>query len=148
MQRSQRIGLLVAAAIVAVVAIVLISGGDDDSSNSDKTAQTTTTGGTTTTDNGSAKPAKPAKPAITTITIKDGKPAGGVEEIEVDKGDTLEFRVKSDADHEIHLHGYDIAKDVEAGGQVTFRLPADIDGIFEAEIEDLGEQIAEIRINP
>ena len=144
MQRSQRIGLLVAAAVVAVVAVILISSGDDDdSSDGDQAAQTTTptTGGTTTT-------TKPAEPAVTTIEVKGGKPVGGVQEIEVDKGDTLEFRVKSDADHEIHLHGYDIEKEVEAGGQVTFKLPADIDGIFEAEIEDLKEPIAEVRVNP
>jgi hypothetical protein len=145
MQRSQRIGLLVAAVIVAVVAVVLISNGDDDdSSKGDNTAQTTTTGGTTTTTGSS----KPAEPAVTTIVVKDGKPVGGVEEIELDKGDTPQFRVKSDEDHEIHLHGYDIEKEVEAGGQVMFKLTADIDGLFEAEIEDLKEQIAEIRINP
>ena len=82
MERSQRIGLLVAAVVVAVVAVILISGGDDeDSSSTDNTAQTTTTGG-----NGSGKPAAPAVP---TITIKDGKPVGGVQEIDVDKGDTI-----------------------------------------------------------
>jgi hypothetical protein len=140
-ERSQRIGLLVAAVVVAVVAVILISGGDDeDSSSTDNTAQTTTTGG-----NGSGKPAAPAVP---TITIKDGKPVGGEQEIEVDKGDTIQFKVKSDEDHEIHMHGYDIAKDVEAGGTVTYNVPADIDGIFEIEIEDLKEPIAELRVNP
>ena len=139
MERSQRIGLLVAAAVVAVVAVILVSSGDDDdSSSTDNTAQTTTGGGTTTTE----------KAEVPTITIKDGKPVGGVQEIEVDKGDTIRFRVKSDADHEIHMHGYDIAKDVEAGGEVTYNVPADIDGIFEIEMEDLKEQIAEVRVNP
>ena len=137
MERSQRIGLLVAAAIVAVVAVVLISNGDDDDSSDDNTAaQTTTT------------PGKPPAPEVPTITIEDGKPVGGVEEIELDKGDQLKFRVESDEDHEIHLHGYDIEKEVEAGGQVTFDATADIDGLFEAEIEDLKEPIAEIRVNP
>jgi len=138
--RSQRIGLLVAAVVVVVVAIVLIGGGDDDeSSSSDNTAQTTSTGGST---------KKPAAPEVPTITIKDGKPVGGEQEIEVDKGDTIQFKVKSDADHEIHMHGYDIAKDVEAGGTVSYNVPADIDGIFEIEIEDLKEPIAELRVNP
>jgi len=141
-ERSQRIGLLVAAAVVAVVAVILISNGDDDdSSSTDNTAQTTTGGGTTTS-------GKPAAPEVPTITIKDGKPVGGVQEIEVDKGDTIQFKVKSDADHEIHMHGYDIAKDVEAGGTITYNVPADIDGIFEIEIEDLKEPIAELRVNP
>lgn len=143
MERSQRIGLLVAAAVVAVVAVILISNGDDDdSSGTTSTVQTTTTGGGTTTSD------KPAAPEVPTITIKDGKPVGGVQEIEVDKDDTLQFKVKSDADHEIHLHGYDIAKDVEAGGQVSYKLTAEIEGIFEIEIEDLKEQIAELRVNP
>ncbi len=140
MERSQRIGLLVAAVVVAVVAVILISNGDDDdSSSTDSTVQTTTTGGSTTTTE---------KAEVPTITIKDGKPVGGVQEIEVDKGDTIRFKVKSDADHEIHMHGYDIAKDVAAGGEVTYNVPADIDGIFEIEIEDLKEQIAELRVNP
>ena len=145
MQRSQRIGLLVAAAVIAVVAIIVLSGGDDDDSSDSNTAAqttTTTTGGTETTTS------KPPEPEVPTIVVKDGKPVGGVEEIELDKGDTLQFRVKSDEEHEIHLHGYDIEKEVAAGGQVSFKLTADIDGLFEAEIEDLKEQIAEIRINP
>ena len=140
MGRSQRFGLLAAAVVVVVVAIVLIGSGDDEDSSSSTSTQTTTTA-----TGGTGKPAAPAGP---TITIKDGKPVGGIQEIEVDKGDTIEFKVKSDADHEIHMHGYDIAKDVEAGGQVTYNVPADIDGIFEVEIEDLGEQIAELRVNP
>ena len=140
MGRSQRIGLLVAAVVVVVVAIVLIGGGDDDdSSSTDNTAQTTSTGGST---------KKPAPPEVPTITIKDGKPVGGEQEIEVDKGDTIRFKVKSDADHEIHMHGYDIAKDVEAGGTVSYNVPADIDGIFEIEIEDLKEPIGELTVNP
>jgi hypothetical protein len=133
MQRSQRIGLIAAAAVVAVVAVIIASSGGDDSSDKGNTATT---------------PSGSTKPAVPTIQIKDGTPVGGVQTIEVNKGDTLSFRVKSDADHEIHLHGYDVAKDVSAGGQVTYRLKADIDGIFEAEIEDLKEQIAEIRVNP
>lgn len=138
MGRSQRIGLLVAAAVVVVVAIVLIGSGGDDDDSSSTTPETTTQ---TTSE-------KPAAPAVPTITIKDGKPVGGVQEIDVDKGDTIQFKVKSDADHEIHMHGYDIAKDVEAGGQVSYNVPADLEGIFEVEIEDLGEQIAELRVNP
>ena len=134
MGRSQRIGLIVAAVIVAVVAIVVLSGGDDSSDNG--STATTTAGGKTV----------PAE--VPTIEIKDGKPVGGIQDLEVNKGDTLEFRVKSDADHEIHMHGYDIAKDVSAGGSVTYKVPADIDGIFEVEIEDLKEQIAKLTVNP
>lgn len=140
MERTQRIGLIAAAVVVAVVAFFVIKGGDDDSSDDsgDKTAQTT----------GKTPPTASVPDPVTTIQIKGGKPVGGVADIEVDKGDRLRFRVKSDEEHEIHLHGYDVEKDVEAGGTVSYDVKADIDGIFEAEIEDLKEQIAEIRVNP
>jgi hypothetical protein len=39
-------------------------------------------------------------------------------------------------------------KDVPAGGSVSFSFPAEIEGIFEAELEGRKEQIAEIRVNP
>ena len=136
MGRSQRIGLIVAAVIVAVVAIVILSGGDDSSDNG-SSAQTKTTAG------GKTVPAE-----VPTIVIKDGKPVGGIQDIEVNKGDTIEFRVKSDADHEIHMHGYDIAKDVPAGGSVTYKVPADIDGIFEVELENSGIHLAQLRVDP
>ena len=37
-----------------------------------------------------------------------------VEEIRVDKGDTVRFRVRSPQDDHVHIHGYDIMKDVKA----------------------------------
>ena len=39
-------------------------------------------------------------------------------------------------------------QDVPAGGTVSFDFPAEIEGIFEAELEGRKEQIAEIRVNP
>jgi hypothetical protein len=46
------------------------------------------------------------------------------------------------------VHGYDIPKDVEAGGQVSFSFPAKLEGVFEVELESRKEQIAELRVNP
>ena len=42
------------------------------------------------------------------------------------------------------MHGYDIKKDVPAGGSVSFSFPADIEGVFEIELDGRGEQIAQI----
>lgn len=127
MERSQRIGLLVVAAVIAAVAVVVlvISGGDDSSDSTSGTKQ-----------------------VARTIEIKNGKPVGGVAEIEVNKGDRIHFTVKSDADHEIHMHGYDIEKDVKAGGKVVYDVPATIDGVFEVEVEDTKQQLADLRVNP
>jgi hypothetical protein len=73
---------------------------------------------------------------------------GGVRHRTYNVGDRIRFKVTSDVSDEIHVHGYDLMKDVKAGGSVSFDFPADITGIFEAELEGRGEQIAELRVNP
>ncbi|HEV2727692.1 MAG TPA: hypothetical protein VGV34_05315, partial [Solirubrobacterales bacterium] len=73
---------------------------------------------------------------------------GGVQELEFSAGEDIRFRVTSDKAEEIHVHGYDISQDVPAGGTVEFDFPAELEGIYEAELEELGVQIVELRINP
>jgi len=94
------------------------------------------------------KPRIPPAPTTCRIVVKNGEPVGGVQELEYSAGEQIRFRVTSDAAEEIHVHGYDIAKDVPAGGTVEFDFPAELEGIYEAELEELGVQIAELRINP
>ena len=83
-----------------------------------------------------------------TIVVNDGKPVGGVQDLEFTEGEEIRFTVDSDVSDEVHFHGYDIGKDVEAGGSVTFDVPATITGVFEVELESRVEQIAEITVNP
>lgn len=110
--------------IVAVVLlIVLKSGNDDKASNTD--------GG-----------------KLQTIVVKNGKPVGGIRQLTYNEGEQVLFKVQSDVSDEVHMHGYDIMKDVEAGGSVTFDFPATIEGVFEAELEDRKEQIVELTVNP
>ncbi|HEX2264988.1 MAG TPA: hypothetical protein VHH14_01770 [Solirubrobacterales bacterium] len=85
---------------------------------------------------------------VPTIVIRDGEPVDGIAELEYSAGDEIRFRVTSDEAEEIHVHGYDLAKDVPAAGTVEFAFPADLEGIYEAELEQLGVQIAELRVNP
>jgi hypothetical protein len=87
-------------------------------------------------------------PAVPVIKIENGQPVGGVQEIEVQKGDRIAFVVDSDVDEEVHLHGYDIAEDVSAGGTVGFSVPATIEGVFEVELEHSVVPIAEISVVP
>ncbi|MDQ3726416.1 MAG: cupredoxin domain-containing protein [Actinomycetota bacterium] len=85
---------------------------------------------------------------VPTIVVRDGEPVGGVQELEFSAGEEIRFRVTSDEAEEIHVHGYDLAKDVPAGGTVEFAFPAELEGIYEAELEQLGVQIAELQVNP
>ena len=64
------------------------------------------------------------------------------------QGETVRFRVRADVADHVHVHGYDLMKDVEPGKTITFSFPAKITGIFEIELEDAGEQIAQLRVDP
>lgn len=85
---------------------------------------------------------------VTTIVIKNGKPVGGIADLTYNKGEEVRFKVDSDVSDEVHMHGYDIMKDVKAGGSVSFDFPATIEGVFEAELEGRKEQILELTVNP
>jgi len=85
---------------------------------------------------------------VTTIVVKNGKPVGGIQQLTYNKGEQVRFKVDSDVSDEVHMHGYDIMKDVTAGGSVSFDFPATIEGVFEAELEGRKEQILELTVNP
>ena len=144
-------GLIGVAAVAAVVVLfVVLAGGDDDG---DGGGQATTTqaqpasGATVTTGQGQANP-EPKKAATPRIVVVGGKPRGGVKRLSYKSGDRIQFIVTSDVADEVHVHGYDISKDVPAGGTVRFSFPARIEGVFETELEGRKEQIAELRVSP
>ena len=85
---------------------------------------------------------------LTTIVVKNGKPVGGIAQLTYNRGEEVRFKVDSDVSDEVHMHGYDIMKDVKAGGSVSFDFPASIEGVFEAELEGRKEQIIELTVNP
>jgi len=89
-----------------------------------------------------------AAEGVPTIVVRDGEPVGGVRELSFYSDEAIRFRVSSDTAQEVHLHGYDVAKEVEPGGSVAFDVPADIAGIFEAELEDSEQQIARVTVRP
>jgi hypothetical protein len=149
----QRLAIVVGAIVVLVVAYLVFSGGSDDSKKSasqpaaTQSTQSTTTGGADT--SGTATSTQPAAPpAPPTVRVVGAKPQGGVQKLSFNKGDQIRFRVVSDTADEIHVHGYDLMKDVPAGGSVTFSFTGSIDGRFVVELENHGEQIAELDVQP
>jgi hypothetical protein len=85
---------------------------------------------------------------VPVIVVEHGEPKGGVQELTFIEGEPIRFRVRSDVADEVHFHGYDVGKEVEAGGSVSFDVPATIPGIFEVELEDAKQQIAEVTVEP
>ena len=144
-------GLIGLAAVAAVVVLfVVLAGGDDDKLGQRRDHHPDPGAGhgrDRDTGQGQARPSRRARhPA--NRGREGGKPAGGVQKLTYKNGDRIQFIVASDVADEIHVHGYDLTKDVPAGGTVRFSFPARIEGVFEVELEGRKEQIAELRVSP
>jgi FtsP/CotA-like multicopper oxidase with cupredoxin domain len=127
--RRLRLGLAAGGIAVAVVLFIVLRGDDGSSSSS------------------AAGPTK--------ITFRNGAPVGGVREIEVAKGDPVRLDVTPDVPAEVHVHGYEVAREVEAGQTAKLEFPATAEGVFEVEVhhlvngeEESGVQVAELNVTP
>lgn len=129
--------LLLAAVFLALAGC----GGEGTEVSASPTSTVTTTATPPSTD---AAPAGTEDVTVVEIVIADGEVVGGPARTEVDLGDTVRFDVTSDTDDHVHVHGYDLFADVEAGGTAELEFTADIPGQFEVELEDAGFGIAEL----
>jgi FtsP/CotA-like multicopper oxidase with cupredoxin domain len=143
MSRNARILVAAGTIVVLIVAFVVLRPSDDnDKPATTQTPATRTAAGTTTTE-------APPQPEFNQIRVRAGKPVGGVQKIKLKKGDLARVEVSSpDTSDEIHLHGYDLKRDLKAGGSVRFSFTADADGIYEIELEGAGVQIGELVVEP
>lgn len=123
MPRGQRLGLVALAVVVAVAAFVIVRPSSEKQSK-DSASTKAATGSKV----GGVAAAKPQQ-----ITLKDHAPQGGVQKVRVAKGERVRFTVTGDKPDKIHLHGYDIEKELSPGKPATFSFPADVDGAFEIE---------------
>jgi len=144
--------MLACACVVAATALAAGCGSDDSSSASSTdstTEETTTTVETDTTTTETAKPtAETAKPTVVSIVVVDGVPKDGIVRESVNEGDRVVLVVSSDVADEIHVHGYDISREVAAGGTARLPFTATIPGQFEVELESRGVPIADLTVNP
>jgi hypothetical protein len=140
-QRTLSAVIVVALVAAAVVLFVVLS---DDDGESERAATTTTPTAT----EKKEKQQSEKTPTAPTILVKGGKPAGGVKELEYTRGEVVRFQVESDVTEEVHVHGYDVIKEVVPGKVLSFSFPADIEGGFEVELEGSHTQIAALTVGP
>jgi plastocyanin len=142
---GQRAVLVIVTVVIAVGAFLVLRPEDEDS---EPVTRTTTPTETTTTAPEQTQPERtaPEEPEMQTIRVREGEPVGGLAEIEAKQGETVRFQVSADAEHEVHLHGYDVFEGVTADRPARFELEATETGIFEIELEDTHTQIAELKV--
>ena len=145
MSRIHRIGVVLIALVAVVAAFVLLQPSEDPQATATAAkadAPVTTSvvvAPKTTTTRQAPAPAPAPAPLLT---------AGKVRKISVTHGDTVRFRVRSSVAEEVHVHGYDLKKDIEPGRTATMSFRATAEGVFEIEFEHSGTQIASLRVAP
>ena len=152
--RGARIGVVVVAAAVVVVLFFVLREGDDEGTPTTSVAETTTettdeSSGAAVNPNKEPKPEPPPEPEVAKaeIEVKGGQPVGGVQEIEIPQGEDAVITVTTpDTTEHVHLHGYDIFADIAPGAPAKIEFKADIDGVFEMELEDSVVPIAEVTV--
>jgi ABC-type glycerol-3-phosphate transport system substrate-binding protein len=145
------IRLMQVAATLAILAALAAGCGGDSGNEATQTTtetQTTETDTTTETTPPTTTEEEPPGPTVVQVTVVNGAPKGGIVRETVEQDDRVLLVVASDVADEVHLHGYDISRDVAAGGTVRLRFRAKLPGRFEVELENRGVPIAELTVEP
>ncbi|MGH2981289.1 MAG: hypothetical protein ACRDKV_04490 [Solirubrobacterales bacterium] len=137
-----RIGAGVVIVAAAIVLFVVLQGGDDGSDGASERAPAAA--------KQQAGDAEPKPAPVPLVSVAGGEPVGGVQDLRFTSGERIRFEVRSDVDGEVHVHGYELSKQVKAGGRVGFDFPADLEGGYEVELHQEGGevQIADLVIAP
>jgi hypothetical protein len=122
-------GVALGALVVAVVLFIVLSGGSDsDNGGQDRTFA---------------------------FELANGQAVGGAQNVSATQDDHVTVTLKTDVPAELHVHGYELSKDIDAGGQGSIAFTADATGEFEVEAHHLvhdeegpGVSLATLTVNP
>jgi hypothetical protein len=149
-RRAVVLGLFALSGVLAGLTFASCGGDDEAAPTPTLTVTQTIPGPTTTTETTppTTTDEEPPGPIIVRIVVEDAAPKGGIVRKTVKEGDRVVLIVRSDVADEVHLHGYDISRDVAAGGTARIRFRASVPGRFEVELEQRGVQIADLTVKP
>ena len=138
--------------VIVAVALVLAGGlfvffrsrDDGASATTTTTAPTTTAGTTTGIIPQPPQPPPPPQLQQIRIVVRGGKPVGGVKDVTVPKNARAVIVITSDVADELHLHGYNLKRDLTPGKTARLPFRATIEGTVEAELEERGLPLVRI----
>jgi heme/copper-type cytochrome/quinol oxidase subunit 2 len=140
-----------------LLACLLLSGGvlagcGGDDGGGAAGAATTVASTTTTT---SAEPTSTEEPTTTTAgfsgTVIEAKVTGdqvdtASRRVGVSRGEKVRIQVEADHAEEVHVHGYDLKKNVAPGKPAVIEFTADAPGVFEVELEEAALKLFELQV--
>lgn len=142
--------LLIAAAGIAVAAVLFIVLRPDDEEATNPPPPLSTRTATLRETVTLTEPPRPPKPKVArvNIVVRGGRPVGGIRRVTVTENRRVILTVRADVADHVHLHGYDVMRDIAPGRPARIDFRATIPGRFEVELEDAGLQIADLTVNP
>ena len=89
-----------------------------------------------------------AAPQVFAFKVSDGARLSGPEIIEVEQGSRVTLRISSNQADELHVHGYDLARELPAGDTVSLSFPAVTSGRFEIELHASHQTLTVLQVQP
>jgi hypothetical protein len=107
--------------------------------------------GSTSSPPGSSSPAgsssaNAAKATEIVVSVKDGKVSPKAHRVKVAEGSAVQILVSSDVDDEVHVHGYDIERELSAGQSTTIEFTANQTGVFEVETHESNLLLLQLQV--
>lgn len=154
---QMRIPLLIGGAVIVAAVLFFALRPDDDAPSAAQTDTSTATApaasSSTETSPISPEPPplptpEPPPPARVRIDVRDGQAVGGIRRVTVGEGRRVVLIVTADVTDHVHLHGYDIQRDVAPGKPARLAFRATLVGTAEVELEERRLPIASVTVQP
>jgi hypothetical protein len=80
--------------------------------------------------------------------VRDGKRISGPAVFQVRQGEQVTLRIESNANDELHVHGYDLKLKLKGGEPATLEFAAARSGRFELELHKRHTQLGALEVYP
>jgi hypothetical protein len=80
------------------------------------------------------------------VSVNDGKVSPKTHREKIPQNSHVRLIVTSDVDDEVHVHGFDVEKELSAGQPTTLEFTADQTGLFEVETHESGLQLLQLEV--
>ena len=80
--------------------------------------------------------------------LRDGKRLSGPASLQVRQGEHVTLRIDSNANDELHIHGYDLKLAIKAGAPATLEFTASRSGRFGIELHKRHAELGALEVYP
>jgi hypothetical protein len=137
--RPARLSAVLVGLLLVVVPLAGCAGKAPDSSAATGTSGSSASSGSSTSSAASGQRIE--------VTFAHGKASGDTGRVTVAAGTAVTLVVTSDVADEVHVHGYDIEKELAPGTPATLQFDATVAGVFEVELHHADTVLLRLQVS-